>query len=63
VVAMFTDRNVQAQGWMIIAEVIDTAQNPHARRQGIASLGQGAGAPCQRGQPLPKGGIEPFDKE
>lgn len=50
--AMLTHRKAKAQGGRIIAEIVDPAQTPHARRQGIAPVGQA----------LAKGGIEPLNQ-
>jgi hypothetical protein len=47
---------------MIGTEVIDTTHHTHASRQGLRLTGQGPGSTNQRGQSLPKGRIEPFNK-
>jgi hypothetical protein len=56
------DREFQTQTVMIIAEVVETADELHGSHQRLGAARQSPSSPHQIVQPLTESGIEPFDK-
>jgi hypothetical protein len=62
VAAPFRNPQGESQTGMIVTEVVDAADEEHARLQGVRLARQRAGVATQTGQTLAKCGIEPFDE-